>query len=392
MRQALLIVFYLLFHLFLCFTLLFWSRKITKSKLVKGIIILGTCIATVLPMDGAFSVHHGHFQNQLRGAGNIWLGIAVYLMTALLFCWILYPFLLLWKKKHTLPFQDKTLAKGVLVFAALNSLIFNIAGSAIAQHPKVVDYTVDLAKEDTEKKNLDIVLLTDLHLGVNTRVKTIDKAVDTVKNLHPDLVLIGGDIFTSSFSGVPSSEHLEETFKGMSDRIPTYFVYGNHDVEEGLLSGFAWADPKEALRSKEMEDFVSLSGFRDLNDKTMVYKGVQFAGRKDMSKTGDGTNIRLSPKDLLAPLDHTLPTVVLEHEPVEYKELKEAGANLVLGGHTHAGQIWPGTVYTALTNPCGSGMKMVDGVEAITSSGLGFYGPPIRTGCISEISYIHLQY
>ena len=51
----------------------------------------------------------------------------------------------------------------------------------------------------------------------------------------------------------------------------------------------------------------------------------------------------------------TKSVIVLEHEPVELDELAEAGADMQLCGHTHDGQLWPGTITINFfwENPCG---------------------------------------
>jgi predicted MPP superfamily phosphohydrolase len=123
-----------------------------------------------------------------------------------------------------------------------------------------------------------------------------------------------------------------------------------------------------------------------------VIDNVQFAGRKDMDKTGDGKNKRKSAAQLLGGLRTDMPTVVIEHEPYDLDELQKNGADLVLSGHTHGGQLWPGNILVRFMYKNAAGQKKVGGMETITTAGIGTYGPPLRLGCAAEIPVISLYY
>ena len=119
---------------------------------------------------------------------------------------------------------------------------------------------------------------------------------------------------------------------------------------------------------------------------------IHLAGRIDGNKAGDGTKNRLSPQELLRDIPREEITFVLEHEPVQYQELQEAGADLVMSGHTHGGQIIPGNYYVRLINENGYGQKNLYGMETFVTSGVGTFGPPMRTGTNSEIVIIDVLY
>ena len=84
--------------------------------------------------------------------------------------------------------------------------------------------------------------------------------------------------------------------------------------------------------------------------------------------------------------------IVLQHEPVEFKKLKESGADLVLCGHTHAGQIFPGNLIVPFFNENAYGFKNVSGVDTIVTAGIGYYGPPMRVGTDSEITVVNIHF
>ena len=239
---------------------------------------------------------------------------------------------------------------------------------------------------------LTIVLVADLHLSVNTHYKTIERMVEAINNEQADAVLIAGDIFTSSYASLKDPDRYAALLASINSRYGTFAVCGNHDVEEGLFGGFPVTPISQAFRISEMDDFFSACHFRMLYDEIADLDGrLQIAGRVDGEKAGDGTDNRKDAAQLLRDADPDIPLLVLEHEPVEFAQLKENGADLALCGHTHAGQFFPGTITTNLFFDNTWGYKKVDGLDTYVTSGIGYYGPPIRVGCDSEIMVIKLR-
>ena len=85
------------------------------------------------------------------------------------------------------------------------------------------------------------------------------------------------------------------------------------------------------------------------------------------------------------PDDHY--TVWLDHEPRDFKNAAAAGADLILSGHTHGGQVWPaGAVGMVAKNERNYGRKHItDHCDAIVSGGTGTWGYKFRTQGRTEI-------
>ena len=80
-------------------------------------------------------------------------------------------------------------------------------------------------------------------------------------------------------------------------------------------------------------------------------------------------------------------TVWLDHEPRDFKNAAAAGADLILSGHTHGGQVWPaGAVGMVAKNERNYGQKKItDTCTAIVSGGTGTWGYKFRTQGRTEI-------
>ncbi|MHB9030336.1 MAG: metallophosphoesterase, partial [Candidatus Latescibacterota bacterium] len=83
-------------------------------------------------------------------------------------------------------------------------------------------------------------------------------------------------------------------------------------------------------------------------------------------------------------------TVLLSHTPWQADRAAAAGANLMLSGHTHNGQIWPFNYITKLTYPLTAGRYEVDGMTVIVCRGTGTWGSRMRLWSPGEILRIRL--
>ena len=345
-------------------------------------------VLCLMPVAGAFLPFRG-VRHVLQRFGNIWLGI--YLAYGTVLSVFLLASVTVRAVRRTRPERG---VRGVFPGAALAvALILCVYGMSHAQHPKTVSYDLAISKKTGQSEPYTVVLAADLHLGVNSRTTLMKKMVDLINNEQPDLVVIAGDIFNSSYEAVRQPEEYARILREIRSKDGIYAVYGNHDVEETLLGGFAASPLSQAFRSREMEDFFEKCGFVTLQDEIVSLPGgIQLAGRIDGEKAGDGTRNRMSAEELLLGADQEKPVLVAEHEPVEYQELSQAGADLVLSGHTHAGQIFPGNLIVPFLNENAWGYVRKHDVDTIVTAGVGYYGPPMRIGTDSEITVIHLTF
>jgi hypothetical protein len=87
-----------------------------------------------------------------------------------------------------------------------------------------------------------------------------------------------------------------------------------------------------------------------------------------------------------------MPVIVMEHNPAHIGEYGKE-VDLILAGHTHKGQAFPGSLVTRAmyTVDYGYYQKDTDSPHVIVTSGAGTWGTPMRVGTNNEIVSIVLR-
>ena len=89
--------------------------------------------------------------------------------------------------------------------------------------------------------------------------------------------------------------------------------------------------------------------------------------------------------------DRTRPSVLLSHQPKAIHDAAKGEIDLVLCGHTHGGQIWPGKYIVKLVQPMCVDCIVIRNARIYVHCGTGFWGPPIRVGVPAEVALIELK-
>ena len=280
---------------------------------------------------------------------------------------------------------------GLLVIALI--VATSIYGFIHVRDMKTTTYEVTIDKKVEGRDSLKIALVADQHLGYSIGVKDMQKMVEKINEAQPDIVCFSGDIFDNNFNALDDEKGIWEAFESIESTYGVYTCWGNHDVEEPLFSGFAVDNRSEAIRDPRMEEFLESAGFHLLEDKGMLINDEFYVvGRLDYQKAGDGTNNRKSIAELTKDMDKSKPIILLDHQPREFDEIEAAGVDLDLSGHTHAGQIFPMNLTNELTWKNGYGLMEIGNLTSIVTSGVGIYGPAMRTFTDSEVVIIDVTF
>lgn len=380
-----------------------WLRAAGASGPFRVIIVTALAGTGLVPVLGALLPESG-IRSRLQAAGNVWLGFFMYFGSFLIVMHIGRGIYRLAGGRSAVQGQQ---AAALLTAAAAAALLITLAGYYSAHRVRTTHYSLNAAVGG-DKEGLRIVLISDLHLGADSSRRQIKAMVDMVNAAEPDLVLVAGDIISDSFAALPEPAEYEKLLSGLSARCGVYGVYGNHDVEELRFAGFPITARSELYREKEFEDFCRRAGFEMLQDGWVSPdKGLILVGRIDREAP---IGRRKSPENLISGVLSELAAaggdtesdsenrgagplmMVLAHEPAELAELAAAGADFVFAGHTHRGQIFPGNLITPLFNDSVYGVSRYGEMQVVVTSGVGWYGPPMRLGTRSEIAVIDIGF
>lgn len=330
-------------------------------------------------------------KRSLTSIGFYWLGIMLYfLIYLILFVALGLIVKIIRKDKYNDALSRSVITILLIVFTSMTSLYGVCHGHKLY----IEDYEISVDKK-ADKEELNIALIGDVHLGYNITPKQVQDMVDEINKLDSDIVVIAGDIFDNEYLAIKEPDKICEILKGIKSKYGVYATFGNHDINEKIFLGFTFAylnSDNVVKASDEMLEFLDNANINILYDEYIEIEGVQIYGRPDKEKTNLGNVTRLDVQEVINKLDVNKPIIIVDHEPSDSEKLSELGCDVYLNGHTHAGQVWPGTltIYLFWDNP--HGYKKYGNLHNIVTSGVGLFGPNMRIDSNAEICNIKINF
>ena len=344
-------------------------------KLTLTIPLLLFWIMTVMMLLSFFRPFGGRLQQYISIIGAVWMGVLVYLLIFFLLSDLAVGIVRLFRALSASAMARLRLISGIT--ALIMALSVSIYGIINARIIKTTEYDIKLS--DAPTSSLTLALISDVHLGAVGSESRLEHIVAEINGLKPDLVCIAGDLFDTDFTSIVDPEKAIEALRGLRSTYGTYACLGNHDAGETLA---------------DMEDFLKRANIHLLKDSYVtINDSLILAGRLDPSPIGGfGSLSRVEPDEVLKGADRDLPIVMLDHNPASIDSYR-GDVGLVLSGHTHKGQIFPGSVFTNAIYTVDYGYyRSEHGTQAVVTSGVGTWGLPMRVGTDCEIVRIALDY
>ena len=231
---------------------------------------------------------------------------------------------------------------------------------------------------------LRIVQVSDLHAGSTMHAGRARELAERLAALDPDLLVLTGDIYDET---TPRRDFaaFNQVFADVRARYGKFFIYGNHDLGHFFQ--------ESSFTGAEFSAAMATAGVQILADRAVTISAdgipLRIVGRRDWLFCRQR---RRAAKELLGGPDGVF-TLWLDHEPRELRQAEAAGADLILCGHTHAGQLWPVGLVARLFrfNELNYGRKQVGRATAIVSGGTGTWGYRLRTEGRTELVCVELQ-
>lgn len=236
--------------------------------------------------------------------------------------------------------------------------------------------TNSVSFENGADDGMRIALISDLHLGSEIGSAQMCRVVEEVNACEADIVVIAGDVFNAEVEDCCDLDETAAELRRIKSRLGVYAVLGNHDPSPEY---------------PPLQAFFESAGIRLLNDETVAFSGFTLVGRAESAPIhGDVSEGRKSLEELLAGADRSKPVIVIDHRPAGVDEAVAFGADLIMCGHTHRGQIFPANLIAAWTHGAGRnyGHTVEGNTDVIVTSGVGYWGPPMRTASDAEVVLI----
>lgn len=267
-------------------------------------------------------------------------------------------------------------AVGWTVLALLAFIL--VYGSWNAWSPIVRTYELEIDKPCGERNQLKVVMASDIHLGNIVGNRHLGRMVERMNRLDPDVVLLPGDVIDEDIEPFVRNR-MGDTLRKLKARLGIYVSLGNHEYYGGHIEEYV----------KRMQE-IGIPVLRD--ESVLVDDSFYVVGRKDKTAEGREYGGRLPVADLLAGLDASRPILLMDHQPYGFAASAEAGADLLVCGHTHRGQFAPNHLVTGRMYELDWGYMRKGRMHVAVSSGFGTWGPAIRLASRSEIMELTIRF
>jgi hypothetical protein len=222
-------------------------------------------------------------------------------------------------------------------------------------------------------KGYTILHISDLHADMSEAA--MRRLIEILDTLSYDLCVFTGDYRGKTFG--PFEAALVETAKVRSHiRGPVYGVLGNHDT------------------IRMVPDLEEMGIRMLLNESETI---VQADQRIHIAGIDDAHYYRVDNIEKAASgIPHGDFSILLSHTPEIYRQAAHAGFGLLLGGHTHGGQIClpgsiPITLDSTLPRRLGAGPWVYGSMSGYTSVGAGSSVVAVRLNNLPEITLHSLE-
>jgi len=276
---------------------------------------------------------------------------------------------------HALQLKLKLRPKWIVTLALVMALGITTAGGLWANPFRVSEIEISL---DGLRRDVVVMHISDVHIGHHRGRAYLARIVAETNRQRPDIVLINGDLVDSNVALRPG------VLSPLSDLdAPAFFVGGNHE---------SYVDTERAF------ELVSKYGVRVLHNEVVDTHGIYLVGLDYMNP--DENTFDMHPSRDKRTIKSVLPTlalagdkpsVLMHHNPVGAQYVAAKGVDLMVSGHTHAGQMFPATLLAPVIFPFHRGLCDEGDMQVFVSQGAGTFGPRIRLGTSNEINLLRLK-
>ncbi len=306
--------------------------------------------------------------------GSFWFAIVLYLF---LFILLIDLIRIINKRINFLPkfifrnYRVSKLITGLVVL--LLSIIIVGYGYINASNVKLKEMEINLLNKNSQLNEISILYFSDSHFTPVYNGRILNQIIDISKQTKPDLILIGGDVVDDKSSHL-NRYGIDTLLQKLQSKYGIYTCNGNHEF---------------IVDVNDADNFLNRNKVKVLLDTFIIIENsIQIIGRQDRSVSMFSNGKRKALNEIMKNANKNLPTIVLDHQPINLLEAEVNGIDLQLSGHTHHGQLFPFNLITNLIYEVSWGYYEKGNTQYYVSCGVGTWGPPVRIGSDAEILLI----
>lgn len=251
---------------------------------------------------------------------------------------------------------------------------FSAYGVWNAFNPRMQAYDVRIPALPAAWEGKTCAVLSDVHLGPVFRKSFLESVVSRTQSLRPDCIFIVGDLFDGMDGDLSYAPGILRTLYAP---YGVYFVTGNHETYMGT---------DEAYR------LVNDARIRILRNEAVNKDGLQIVGLSYPERGSESDVAGILAR--MPGYDRAQASILLDHAPFtdHIRQAASMGIGLQVSGHTHRGQLFPFSFITRqVYGGYDYGLRAYQGMQVFTSTGVGGWGPAMRTGSSPEIALLRLH-
>lgn len=267
----------------------------------------------------------------------------------------------------------------VYILPILFACFFIVYGYWNMNHVVKTDFGMTTKKE-ISTEGYRVALLADVHFGVSLDINGIKRMCQKISKENPDMILLCGDLVDEN----TKKEEMEQLFEALSqieNKYGIYYTYGNHDRQRYSKSPY--------FTEEELAYTIEKNKIKILQDEVVdVTEDMVLVGREDAS-----AGARADLEQLYEEVNKNKFVLTMDHQPLEYKKNQELGTDLLVSGHTHAGQFFPLNLVMKVI-PFGDavyGSTKREDFMAFVTSGVAGWGIPAKTSAPAEYVMIEIK-
>ena len=212
-------------------------------------------------------------------------------------------------------------ARRVLAFSIIAALIVAFIVSLI-----ISNFSIKITKNELSSDKINssvrLAIISDLHgreLGKNNK-----KLLSKIEDQNPDLILMVGDIISSSQSAKEQTDYLKHLISNLTEIAPVYFSLGNHDKYLPQIESIVNSAGAVFLDESHTEIQV--------NGNILRIGGISHYRTWDENACSFLEDFSKDSEDVF--------TLLLCHFPEFYLwGIKDYPIDLTISGHTHGGMV-----------------------------------------------------